>query len=52
LQELCRDHGCEVIISATTWDLAHAGGAQLPEALLSPITLRGRDEAANAYRIG
>jgi len=52
LEELCRDHDCEVIISATTWDLAHAGGAQLPEAVVSPITLRGRDEPVNAYRIG
>jgi adenylate cyclase len=52
LEELCRDHDCEVIISATTWDLAHAGGAELPEAVLSPITLRGRDEPVSAYRIG
>lgn len=52
LEELCRDHGCAVIVSATTWDLALAGGAQLPEACLSPVTLRGRDEPVSAYRIG
>jgi adenylate cyclase len=52
LEELCRDHDCEVIVSATTWDLARAGGAMLPEAQMDAVTLRGRDERVDVYRIG
>jgi len=52
LEELCRDHGCEVFVSAATWDLARAGGAELPEAVADAVTLRGRDEPVNVYRIG
>jgi adenylate cyclase len=52
LEELCRDHGCEVIVSAATWDLARAGGAELPGAHADAVTLRGRDEPVSVYRIG
>jgi adenylate cyclase len=52
LEELCRDHGCEVIVSAATWDLARSGGATLPIAHADAVTLRGRDEAVDVYRLG
>jgi adenylate cyclase len=52
LEELCKDHGCEVIVSAATWDLARAGGARLPEAQVAALTPRGRAEALNIYRVG
>jgi adenylate cyclase len=52
LEELCRDAGCEVIVSATTWELARAGGAALPEAVRSAVTPRGRDEQVDVYRVG
>jgi adenylate cyclase len=52
LEELCRDHGCEVIVSAATWDLARAGGVRLPEAHTDAVRLRGRDEAVRVYRVG
>ena len=52
LEELCRDHGCEVIVSAASWDLARAGGAALPAADVAAVALRGRDEPVNVYRIG
>jgi adenylate cyclase len=52
LEELCRDHGCEVIVSAATWNLARTGGADLPTAHADAVTLRGRDEAVNVYRVG
>ena len=52
LEELCRDHGCEVIVSGTSWDLARAGGAELPAAQADAVTLRGRDERVSVYRVG
>ncbi|MGH7893210.1 MAG: adenylate/guanylate cyclase domain-containing protein [Candidatus Binatia bacterium] len=52
LEALCRDHGCEAIISAATWELARAGGAKLPPAQLDAVTLRGRDESVRVYRVG
>ena len=52
LEELCRDHGCEVIVSADAWELARAGGADLPVAEVDAVRLRGRDEAVRVYRIG
>ncbi len=52
LEELCRDHGCEVIVSGATWDLARAGGAALPEAMSDAVVLRGRDEPVRVYRVG
>jgi adenylate cyclase len=52
LEELCRDHGCEVIVSAATWDLARAGGAELPAAQTDAVALRGRDQAVAVYRVG
>jgi adenylate cyclase len=52
LEELCRDHGCEVIVSGTAWDLARAGGADLPPAHVDAVTLRGRDERVSVYRVG
>ena len=51
LEELCRDHGCEVIVSAATWDLARAGGLELPAADVAAVTLRGRDESVGVYRL-
>jgi adenylate cyclase len=52
LEELCRDHGCEVIVSAATWDLARAGGAELPAVDAGAVAVRGRDEAVRVYRVG
>lgn len=52
LEELCKDHSCEVIVSAVTWDLARAGGARLPEAHAAALIPRGRAEAVNIYRLG
>jgi adenylate cyclase len=52
LEELCRDHGCEVIVSGATWDLARAGGADLPAAHADAVTLRGRDQSVAVYRVG
>ncbi len=52
LEELCRDHGCEVIVSSATWELARAGGAELPAAQADAVALRGRDQPVAVYRIG
>jgi adenylate cyclase len=52
LEELCRDHDCAVIVSATTWELARAGGAILPGAMRDAVRLRGRAEPVAVYRIG
>jgi adenylate cyclase len=52
LEELCKDHGCQVIVSAVTWDLARAGGARLPEAQIAALVPRGRTEAVDIYRLG
>ena len=51
LEELCRERGCEVMVSGATWALARAGGTTLPAAELDAVTLRGRNEAVQAYRI-
>jgi adenylate cyclase len=52
LEELCRDHGCEVIVSAATWERAHDGSAPPPDAVPDAVTVRGRDEPVRVYRIG
>ena len=52
LEALCRDHGCAVVVSGATWDLARAAGARLPEAQADAVTVRGRDEPVRVYRIG
>jgi len=52
LEEICRDHECEVIVSATTWELARVGGLWLPDAAAGAVRLRGRDEAVRVFRIG
>jgi len=52
LEELCRDQGCDAIVSAATWELARAGGATLPPADVVAVALRGRDEPVQVYRIG
>jgi adenylate cyclase len=52
LEELCRDQGCDAIVSAATWELARAGGATLPPADAIAVTLRGRDEPVRVYRVG
>ena len=52
LEELCREHGCEVIVSAASWELARSGGAWLPEAHADAIVPRGRGESVSVYRIG
>jgi adenylate cyclase len=51
LEGLCGEHGCEMIISATTWDLAHAVGATLPEAARAAVTARGRGLEVDVYRV-
>jgi adenylate cyclase len=52
LEELCREHCCEVIVSGATWELAHTGGATLPSARADAIAVRGRDEAVRIHRVG
>jgi len=52
LEELCRELGCQVVISTAAWTLARAGGCALPEAPLAAVTPRGRGEAVEVYRVG
>jgi len=51
LEGLCGEHGCEMIVSATTWDLARAAGATLPEADRAAVTARGRGGEVEVYRV-
>jgi adenylate cyclase len=51
LEGLCGDHGCEMMVSATTWDLADAGGVRLPEAIRAAVTARGRGGEVQVYRV-
>jgi adenylate cyclase len=51
LEESCREHDCAVIVSATTWELAHAGGAMPPTVAADAVRVRGRAEPVRAYRI-
>ena len=51
LEGLCREHGCDMIISASTWDLAQAAGASLPTAARAAVTARGRGGEVDVYRV-
>jgi len=51
LEGLCGEHGCEMLISASTWDLAHAAGATLPAAARAAVTARGRGGEVHVYRV-
>jgi len=51
LEGLCGEHGCEMIASATTWELARAAGAQLPPASRAAVTARGRGGEVDVYRV-
>jgi len=51
LEGLCGEHGCEMIISASTWDLAQAAGASLPTAARVAVTARGRGGEVDVYRV-
>jgi adenylate cyclase len=44
LEELCRDHGCEVIVSGTAWDLARAAARTCPP----PTSMPWRSAAATS----
>jgi len=51
LEGLCGEHGCEMIASAATWELARAAGAQLPPASRAAVTARGRGGEVDVYRV-
>lgn len=51
LESLCGEHDCEMIVSATTWDLARAVGATLPAAARAAVTARGRGGEVDVYRV-
>jgi hypothetical protein len=40
-----------MLISASTWDLAHAAGATLPAAARAAVTARGRGGEVDVYRV-
>jgi adenylate cyclase len=52
LEELCHEHGCQLIVSATAWRLAQAGGLALPPAAAAAARPRGRDEPVDLYCVG
>jgi adenylate cyclase len=52
LEGLCRDHECEMLVSATTWELARGAGIRLPEAERAAVTARGRGGEVQVYRLG
>jgi len=51
LEGLCGEHGCGMIASATTWELARSGGVRLPEADRAAVTARGRGGEVDVYRV-
>jgi adenylate cyclase len=51
LEGLCGEHGCEMIVSAATWELARSAGATLPDATRAAVTARGRGGEVEVYRV-
>ncbi len=52
LQQLCREHGCDLLVSETTHHLAAAGGEPRPALMQAALRLRGRDEPVAAVGLG
>jgi adenylate cyclase len=52
LEELCHEHGCQLIVSKTAWRLAEAGGLALPPATPAAARPRGRGEPVDLYCVG
>ncbi len=49
LEELCRERGCEVIVSAATWELAGAGVTDGHPETPGSVAVRGRNEPVRVY---
>ncbi len=52
LEQLCRQHGRELLVSATTHQLAAAGGERRVVVMQAAVTLRGRDEPVPVVALG
>src|SRR5262249_5458314 len=52
LEQLCRQHGRELLVSETTHQLAAAGGELRPVVMQAAVRLRGREEPVPVVALG
>jgi adenylate cyclase len=52
LEQLCREHGCDLLVSETTWALAAAQGVPGDITMRAAVALKGRDEPVRVFAIG
>lgn len=51
LEQLCREHGCDLLVSETTWALAGAAGVSGEVAMRAAVALKGRDEPVRVFAL-
>jgi adenylate cyclase len=51
LEQLCREHGCDLLVSETTWALAAATGVPGEVTMRAAVALKGRDEPISVFAI-
>jgi class 3 adenylate cyclase len=52
LEQLCRQHGRELLVSAATHQLAAAGGEPRAVVMQAAVALRGREEPVPVVALG
>jgi adenylate cyclase len=52
LEQLCREHGCDLLVSETTWALAAGRGVPGEVTMRAAVALKGRDEPVRVFAIG
>jgi adenylate cyclase len=52
LEQLCTEHGCDLLVSETTWSLAAAEGVAGEVTMRAAVVLKGRDEPVRVFAIG
>jgi adenylate cyclase len=52
LEALCREYGCDVLVSDATWTLAGDPDLGCPVAVHGGVALRGRDAPVRVYALG
>src|SRR6185503_4466552 len=51
LEQLCTEHGCDLLVSETTWSLAAAEGVAGEVTMRAAVALKGRDEPVRVFAI-
>jgi adenylate cyclase len=51
LEQLCREHGCDMLVSESTWALAASEGLPGEVTMRGAVALKGRDEPVRVFAI-